>query len=329
MTMLVLLALTSIFFLFACFSPYRRNSKPPRRRSAARRRLASIIAGTAAFVLVYQLVRAGGLDHSAVLFVLVPAFFAVVIVLTEPARTSLGRIWQGVAVATLVAGMFLGEGIVCLIMASPLFFAVAGTVAALLQRIRAHDDPHRLSVIVLLLIVPLGLEGVVPGLTRPRTEVVRVERKVALTPTDVEAAISRPPRVAGQLPLYLRLGFPRPLAATGHGLEPGDARRIVFSAPKGGTAELILTVRERSADHITFRIDRDTTKVGSWLTWQTATVRWRPNDDGTSAVSWTFRYRRRLDPSWWFGPWQRYAVGLAADWLLDAHGLTAIEEDPS
>ena len=36
-----------------------------------------------------------------------------------------------------------------------------------------------------------------------------------------------------------------------------------------------------------------------------------------SRVSWSLRYRRELDPAWYFGPWERYGVGLAAGYLID------------
>ena len=38
----------------------------------------------------------------------------------------------------------------------------------------------------------------------------------------------------------------------------------------------------------------------------------------TTKVTWTLRYDRGLDPSWYFGPWERYAAGLAADYLIDS-----------
>jgi hypothetical protein len=35
-------------------------------------------------------------------------------------------------------------------------------------------------------------------------------------------------------------------------------------------------------------------------------------------VTWTLRYRRGLDPAWYFGPWERYAVRLAAAYLIES-----------
>ena len=37
----------------------------------------------------------------------------------------------------------------------------------------------------------------------------------------------------------------------------------------------------------------------------------------TTRVTWTLRYRRGLDPAWYFGPMEQYAARLAAGYLID------------
>ena len=72
-----------------------------------------------------------------------------------------------------------------------------------------------------------------------------------------------------------------------------------------------------------FRVLSDTSHISHWLTWQEAEVSWSPHavgSDGASPqtdVRWTLRYERRLDPAWYFAPWERYAVSCAADHLID------------
>jgi hypothetical protein len=46
-------------------------------------------------------------------------------------------------------------------------------------------------------------------------------------------------------------------------------------------------------------------------------VRWSAEGAATR-VNWTIHYQRRLDPAWYFGPAERAAVGVAADYLIDA-----------
>jgi hypothetical protein len=69
----------------------------------------------------------------------------------------------------------------------------------------------------------------------------------------------------------------------------------------------------------------DESKVAHWLDWEYADVRWRPVDgnSGFTEVEWTLGYRRLLDPAWYFRPWERYAVRLAAGYLIQTNATPA------
>src|SRR5436189_191403 len=54
------------------------------------------------------------------------------------------------------------------------------------------------------------------------------------------------------------------------------------------------------------------------LLWREAEVEWAPAGNGATTVTWRLRYVRGLDPTWYFGPWERYAAGLAADYLIQS-----------
>jgi hypothetical protein len=60
----------------------------------------------------------------------------------------------------------------------------------------------------------------------------------------------------------------------------------------------------------------DTSHVAHWLKWEESTVEWFAVDSTHTRVQWTLRYRRLLDPAWYFAPWERYAAGLTADQLI-------------
>ncbi len=55
-----------------------------------------------------------------------------------------------------------------------------------------------------------------------------------------------------------------------------------------------------------------------FLDWRESLVEWQSIDAHTTKVTWTLRYRRGLDPAWYFGPIERYAVGLAAGYLIES-----------
>ena len=77
----------------------------------------------------------------------------------------------------------------------------------------------------------------------------------------------------------------------------------------------MLKVVEADGNHVVFRMVSDASHVAHWLRWESAEVEWKPEGAGTR-VRWTLRYRRLLDPAWYFAPWERYAVGLAGEYLI-------------
>jgi hypothetical protein len=68
---------------------------------------------------------------------------------------------------------------------------------------------------------------------------------------------------------------------------------------------------------VTFTTESDTSHIVHWLSWRESHVAWRPAGAGRTEVTWTLLYDRELDPAWYFGPFERYAVRLATGYLLD------------
>jgi hypothetical protein len=166
-----------------------------------------------------------------------------------------------------------------------------------------------------------SLEGVAPGVEFPRAGSVEVIRHVAVAPSAVEAALAAAPRFEAPLPVLLRLGFPRPVRASGHGLDLGDRRRVTFvgDAHHGRThiGDLVLEVVVAEPGRVAFEVVEDGTRVAQWLRWRRAAVTWTPDGSGTR-VSWRLDYERQLAPAWYFGPVQHGAARLAAGYLIDA-----------
>jgi hypothetical protein len=293
-----------------------------RRRTRARWTLVGLIAALALGAVVYRLLAYGGLQQTAALFIGLPAILAAGLALAAEPRGVTGYILTGMTIALLMSGVVLGEGLICILMASPLFYLVGWLVGASIEairRLRGRGRGERLGPGMLCLaMVPfaaLSAEGVRPELSFPRQETVVAERVVAGSAAEVERALAGTPRFDRELPLFLQLGFPRPVGARGAGLEPGDARTISFVAR--GTSDLAMGVVEREPGRVRFRAVSDETPVARWLRWQEAEVRWREVEPGYTQVRWTLRYERRLDPAWYFGPWERYGARLAAAYLVD------------
>jgi hypothetical protein len=80
---------------------------------------------------------------------------------------------------------------------------------------------------------------------------------------------------------------------------------------------LVLKVSVLGPDGIRFVATGDDSYLSHYLEWKSSEVALQPIDAAHTQVTWTLAYRRILDPSWYFGPMQRYAVRLAAEELID------------
>ena len=280
-----------------------------------------ILAMTAGSV-TYRLIVWRKLEQTSLMFIGLPTLLALALAVTPKARTAMGGIMRGVTLALLLSGVLLGEGFICIVMAAPLFYLVGFGVGAIVQSQRKGFDSTTRS-FVLLLLLPMSLEGVSPALSFNRDERVQASQVVNSSAGEVQQTLSSVPRTDEHLPLYLRMGFPRPANATGSGLEVGALRTIHFAGGEGHPGDLVLRVEEFRPGYVRYAALSDHSKVAHWLAWRTSEISWTPVDAEHTRVTWTLRFERKLDPAWYFGPWERYAARLAAQTLIQANATPA------
>jgi len=294
------------------------DGREPPRISRAQWALAAIIVALAAGGIAYRLLVKHRLEQTSALFIGIPSLVALVLALTPRAKSIMGIVMKGVTLALLLSAPLLGEGFVCILMAAPLFYLVAFLVAFVLKRLRGKPDLGPGGMLGLTLpLVLMSLEGTHPSLSFRRDEAVSAVCRVAGRPEDVERALAAVPRFGAPLPFYLRLGFPRPVEARGAGLSPGDERVIHFAGGEGRPGDLRLRVEEHRPGRVVFRAVEDGSKIAHWLGFRASEVEFREAGPGETEVRWTIRYERLLDPAWYFGPWERYATRLAAEYLVE------------
>lgn len=281
---------------------------------------ASILAITAA-VILYRILVSNHLEQTSALFIGIPSTLAIILALVPRPRSIIGIICNAMAIALLISGILLGEGFICILMASPIFFAVGILIGVILNVVKAdHKKAPGTNVTCMVLLgafAGMSLEGTSARLSFPNEEEVVVTRRLPATPDTVETTLATAPVFDRQLPPYLRLKFPRPVEARGSGLKIGDRRVIHFAGGEGKPGDLEMQVTERSAGHVRFRAISDHSKVAHWMTWEDSDVNWREVTPGQTEVEWRIHFRRELSPAWYFGPWERYAVRLAAGYLID------------
>jgi hypothetical protein len=178
---------------------------------------------------------------------------------------------------------------------------------------------------LLLVLIPMSLEGVTDTTSFDRDEWVTESRLVSASPSDIEHALAAAPRFDRPLPFYLRAGFPR---ATQLRVEQSAAGPRWLITIKGGemklngmearTGTLVLQLEDAPPGTMSWRVVSDDSHMTHFLRWREARVEWAPAANGATQVTWSLRYDRGLDPAWYFGPWERYAARLAAGYLIDS-----------
>lgn len=275
--------------------------------------LVVVLAGLFAAYLLYEVLHAGHLEQTSLFYVGIPAAIAITVAVTARPKSATGVAMATITIGLALAGPLLGEGVVCLLMSAPLFYFIGLLVGGAIDYARWRDR-QAVAIVAPLLLVAM-LEGVTPATSLPRDEEVTAAATAARD-VDIESALARPPVFGPITSPFLRLGFPRPLIAQGQGLAVGDTRTITFTPRRsfgiGAPLEpraLTLRVAERGPGRAVFRVEHDTT-AARWMDLREAEFRWRGR-----RLEVTFRYRRTFDPSWYFGPLQRYAATQAAGYL--------------
>ncbi len=100
-------------------------------------------------------------------------------------------------------------------------------------------------------------------------------------------------------------------------MEPMQSDHAHHASSSGRSGVLELKIVRSTDDLLVFRPVHDGTAFTHWISWGRSVVEWQQVDANTTEVSWTLHFKRRLSPSWYFGPWQRYAGEKATDYLIE------------
>lgn len=277
--------------------------------------LALAVAASAA---AYRLLVDQALEQTSLLFIGIPTLLAVMLAMAPPAGTGLGVAMRTTTFALLFSGIALGEGFICVIMAAPLFYLIVYLGFLIVGWFKSSRGGLRCAAWLPLIL--MSFEGVTPDLSFAREEQIARDTVIAVTPEAFANKLSQQLDFDAPVPTYLRMGFPQPIRTQGDGLEIGDTRVIHMAGGEGEPGDLTLEVAEKGDRWVRFRCTSDTSHVSHWLDWRDIVVTWQPEGLEGTRVHTEVRYTRRLDPGWYFGPWERYAVGLAADFAIASIG---------
>ncbi len=264
--------------------------------------------------VAYRVLVLNHLEQSSLLFIGIPLLLSIGLAMTPKPKSLTGVILKGITLGLLLSGILLIEGVICIMMAAPLFYLVGGIVGGV---IGASRKRNRLNCSVIGILAVCCLEGTTSWLSFDREEKVVVSRSLQMSAREAHVRLANGPEFDfEELPLFLKCGFPLPQSIQGDGIKVGDEWRIHFAGGEGKPGDLILKVVDCSDKHVSYQCVHDYSHVAHWLDWKTITWKFVGGATDSCDVEITLEYDRLLDPAWYFKPIERYGVAQAGEYLM-------------
>lgn len=242
-----------------------------------------------------------------------------------PRSHSFGNHLRDATIVFLASSALLFEGFICVLFFMPIYYlivALAYAAGALARRKDEDGGPGRLGAFgIPILILLLATEG----LTEPTTvQRYREATHVAVVEGSIEelmANMAKPIAFPKERHWYLSI-FPLPTRVEAGTLNAGDVHRLHFVYKRWfftnfHEGEMHLRIAEVAPARIRTEIVRDDSYLSHYMKIDGTEVRFRDLGGDRTEVSLTVKYRRLLDPYWYFGPLQQSAAKLSARYLID------------
>jgi hypothetical protein len=253
------------------------------------------------------------LEQTSLLFIGIPTLITLLIVrYSKRPKSAYGIVFLTITMFLLISGIFLGEGLVCILFMAPIFYGVGAIVVwcfEMLKKRKSNTYAFAIIPLFLLLFQPLDY---IKGDTVHSITTVQFVKNASLQQLNAR------PNFQAHLPLFFKIGFPKPLDIKGEGLAIGAQRTIAFKSSTKGIGTLVLVVKEKTEDAVYFTVKSDDTHIAHWLTFKDIKVELREKE-GQTEVLWTTNFTCDLGPSWYFETFQTYAVDLMNAHLIQSY----------
>lgn len=279
--------------------------------------------------IVYVILKRNDLNDSAALYLGLPLTIALGFALVPKRKTVMGATMKGMTIALFLSAYVFQEGYICILFAAPLFYGVGTIIARQVDKARARKEKPLRAAGFATVFALLSLEGTTQLTTVTREQTVVASKVVAADIQTVRRQLAKTPHFDDDRPVFLRI-FPYPVNIIGSGLNVGDIRQATFVAYKHiwwtkVQGDLAFKIVESEPNRIKFAVIKDDSYVSHYLKWRLSEVFLESVDATHTRVTWKHDYQRILDPVWYFGPLQHYAVKLTTEQLIDRVATPAAE----
>ena len=274
--------------------------------------IVAVLIVAAVFAVAYRSLEAGKLMQTYAAFVGLPLLIGVLTTYLVRSKNSLGATLKATTIMLCIVSTLLGEGLICILMAAPIFYTVAVMGLVIVEAFMKAFGPGRrggpMMLLVLLPFIAGKLTSTPHGIANPRTMTVQNDTFIAASPDRVWSTLLHGQLVSTEFPLFLRLGFPLPKK-----LQRGadGIARLTFdpgSEAWPGTNTIVSReVRDAAARRLTFVILQDGTKLSRWLTFRKTVFVVEPRPGGCRLRQIT-TFRQRMQPGLYWNPLQSFAM---------------------
>jgi len=283
-----------------------------------------------AVTLLTRLVLDSRFATTSLFYCLVPYIIGVILYVFVPQPKGwfkvkrIGRHLLATIIVMLASSAILFEGFLCVLFAAPIYILFALLAFAVMPN---REDPERFKKadvfkvsFVPLAVLVISVEGLTDTTSFPREEAITRTQTLNLTPEQIHANLARPVHLEEGRSKFLSI-FPLPDRVDAPAFAQGQTHTAYFTYRRWGftnvhRGETQLHIKTVEPLLVETEITKNTSYFSNYLTIHGTQIKMTPQADGATAVSLTIRYRRDLDPAWYFGPLQRRAIRESADYLL-------------
>lgn len=228
----------------------------------------------------------------------------------------------------LATSVILFEGFICVAMFMPIyyFFVSLGFAFASFansseeeksrEELRNTFKVYALPVMVLMMVS----EGFLPFTTVERDGTATFVAESDLSIRELQANMAKPIAFESERHWFLNL-FPLPDRIVAGSLSEGDVHKMHFTYNRwiftnSHKGEMHVKIAKVSSQHIRTEITRNDSYLANYMQIDGTDIRFAPQASGKTRVALTVRYKRMLDPAWYFGPMQHLAARQSARQFL-------------
>lgn len=277
--------------------------------------LYAIVAILTVASICFRLLNDLKLEQTSLLFIGVPALIALLVIkYTNRPKTSYAVMFYVVTIFLLLCGVLFGEGLICIIIMSPLFYGIGAVIVAITNALNKRDkrNLNAFILIPLLLLVSQVYE------INSTLETQKVSSTILFEGDKTLSEINTSPNFQKNLPSFFKIGFPKPMGIIGTGTKVGDTRTIQFLSNTKGVGSLTLRIKETSPSRLIFEIVDDNTHIAHWLSYKEIVVDLNKKGNNTE-ITWTTNFTCDLGPSWYFEPLEKGAIKLMNEHLINSY----------